>query len=160
MINYDRNNREDLLSESLFIDDIFLDTQLPMDTEKMFIELQLMELSEAKKTFLQLSNELRIKCIRYIFSYRILRSQLVDEATKKNYRNQLKSNYGTICDMEQNCKTCITVETPVITRVLYMCEAIAMEDFQVIEKSLKPLGKGYDIILQTIKTRLRFHYGF
>jgi hypothetical protein len=159
MIEYDKDFREDIPKESLFVDDVFLDTQISADVEKMFIDLQLAELSEAKSIFLKMSNEYRIKCIRYIFSYRILESKFMDEDKIKKYLNQSKETYGTICDLEHNYTTCITVETPVITRVLYICEAIAMEDFQVIENSLKPLGKGYDIVLQTIKTRLKFHYG-
>lgn len=160
MVEYNLKEKVEVTGGTVFIDEKFYQTPLTPEMEQQFINLLLEDLSAAKCIFQQMNSDMKIQCIRYIFSYRIFNSTLVSEQTKADFKNSIDENFGSICDVEHHCQNCIYIETSIITRVLYICEVLDLKEFDYIKERLKPLGKGYDIILQTVKSRLMFHYGF
>lgn len=160
MVEYNLKEKVEVTGGTVFVDERFYLTPLMPEMEQQFINLLLGDLSAAKHIFQPMNSDMKIQCLRYIFSYRIFNSSLVSEAVKADYKQSIEETFGSICDVDHHCQNCIFIETAIITLVLYISEVMDMKEFEYIEYHLKPLGKGYDIILQTIKSRLLFHHGF
>lgn len=160
MIEYYVKAKNEVAGDSIFVDENFLHEPLETSLEETIISLLLLDLSGAKLIFQTMTNDERIQCLRYIFSYRIFCSHMISDQEKEAYKERIEENFGSICNLESHHDACIQIETAIVTRVLYICEVLSMSDFYYIDERLRPLDKGYVIVMQTIKSRLTFHYNF
>jgi len=139
-----------------FRDEQFKQSELSREEEIVYNDIQMMDLSDAKQLFASLSIEMKIKSMRYICSRRLFDSILISEDDKKKLDLAYMDSFGSLCAMDESGTQTISLESHVITRILYISESMSIKEFYRMENELTLLDLGYIVITQVIKSRLRF----
>jgi len=151
----------DNIEKELFVDASFVGVWLSEEDEKKYIQIQTTELVQAKEEFSVLTIDRQIACIRYMFSHRIFQSDRIGKEEVDKLKTLYLDSYGSLCsetvsdELEQNC---IVVESPIVTRILYLTESLEEYPYREIFNELISVNGLYRIIFDTIEERRVFHY--
>lgn len=140
-----------------FEDTTFNQVVLSPEEESLFITIQTIELAEAKQLFGSLTVSQKVKAMRYIFSHRIFKTNLISTENMEKIKHLYEDSYGSLCDINEKGTKSISLESELITRILYISEAMTSLEYLQMKESLIRLQEGYYVIMQVIKNRLRFH---
>lgn len=151
------NNSLNNIDIHLFTDYEFSHEILNREEEQSFIVIQTIELAEAKSLFQDLSRMHKIQALRYMLSRRIFETELLSNQDKETIKNEYVSSYGSLCAMTDNGTETITLESQLITRILYIAESMTLKEFHQVNHELVHIDPVYHVIMKVIKTRLNFH---
>lgn len=142
---------------NLFSDRAFSKVILSNVEESVYITIQSIELAEAKYLFRELTMEQKIRAIRYSLSRRIFESTLISDYKKQDIKSLYEESYGSLCAMNKTGTETIALESQLITRILYIAEAMSLEEFYIMKQKLMEVNCNYYVIIQVIESRLNFH---
>lgn len=144
------------IDNRLFSDNKFSDVILSNEEENAYITIQSVDLSEAKKLYKELAICQKINLLRYMFSRRIFDSELLSEASKETLKTSYEDSYGSLCATKDKRLETITLESQLVTRILYISEALSSREFHLIDRTLMNVSDEYFVIMQVINSRLNY----
>lgn len=151
------NKTQTNIDIKLFTDNGFSYELLTSQEENSYITIQTIELAEAKALFQELSKTHKVSALRYMLSRRIFETRLLPIDDKDVIRSDYALSYGSLCAMTDSGTETISLESQLITRILYIAESMTLKEFHQISHELIRINSEYHVLMKVIKTRLNFH---
>lgn len=144
--------------EHVFTDKAFREVKLSTEDEQLCMLVQVSELSTAKRIFGLLSMKQRCYAIRYLMSQRLYYGTTLPKTIRQELMERRDDTIGSVCSIEGHIRACVSVENQIITRVMYVCEALDFNEFEDLRVLMVTCSPTYEIITDVIKHRLEYHY--